>query len=102
MFNQSCSNNNCGQWNSSWDQNQMFNNDMSQWNQMNSSNDQINGCPRPQTLIAPRRVCVTNQITPVPQHIICPIECRRVNHCMRYPVFCPQYEQTFMTMPFMN
>ena len=59
----------------------------------------INGCPRPQPLVAPRKVCVTNQITPVPQPIICPIECRRVNRCMHYPVFIPQYEQTFVTIP---
>lgn len=67
---------------------------------MNDMGCTINGCPRPQPLIAPRRVCVTNQITPVPQPVICPIECRRVNRCMNYPVFFPQYEQTFMTIPF--
>lgn len=59
----------------------------------------INGCPRPQPLVAPRRVCVSNQVTPVPQPVICPIECRRVNHCMYYPVFYPQYEQTFVNAP---
>lgn len=59
----------------------------------------MNGCPRPQPLVAPKRVCVTNQITPVPQPVICPIECRRVNRCMYYPVFYPQYQQTFMTIP---
>ena len=47
-------------------------------------------------LVAPKKVCVTNQITPVPQPVICPIECRRVNHCMYYPVFYPAYEQTFV------
>lgn len=61
--------------------------------------DTMNGCPRPQPLVAPRRVCVTNQITPVPQPVICPIECRRVNRCMYFPVFYPQYEQTFVTLP---
>jgi len=61
--------------------------------------DTINGCPRPQPLVAPRRVCVTNQITPVPQPVICPIECRRVNRCMYFPVFYPQYEQTFVNIP---
>ncbi|MDE6952646.1 MAG: hypothetical protein K2P09_02420 [Erysipelotrichales bacterium] len=59
----------------------------------------INGCPRPQPLVAPKRVCITNQITPVPQPVICPIECRRVNRCVNYPVFYPQYEQTFMNVP---
>jgi hypothetical protein len=59
----------------------------------------INGCPRPQPVVAPKRVCVTQQVTPVPQPVICPIECRRVNRCMYYPVFYPQYEQTFMTIP---
>lgn len=68
----------------------------------NSGCDSINGCPRPQPLVAPRRVCVTNQVTPVPQPVICPIECRRVNRCMYYPVFYPQYEHTFMTLPFNN
>lgn len=62
----------------------------------------MNGCPRPQPLVAPKRVCVTNQVTPVPQPVICPIECRRVNRCMYYPVFYPRYEQTFMTVPFQN
>ena len=62
----------------------------------------VNGCPRPQPLVAPRRVCVTNQITPVAQPVICPIECRRVNHCMYYPVFYPVYEQTFVNAPNMN
>ena len=56
----------------------------------------INGCPRPQPLVAPKRVCVTNQVTCVPQPVICPIECRRVNRCQYYPVFYPQYEQTFV------
>ena len=59
----------------------------------------INGCPRPQPLVAPRRVCVSNQVTPVPQPVICPIECRRVNHCMYFPVFYPQYEHTFVNAP---
>lgn len=59
-----------------------------------------NGCPRPQPIVAPKKVCVTNQVTPVPQPVICPIECRRVNHCMYYPVYYPQYEQTFVTQPF--
>ena len=89
MFNQCCNNNsmnwNQGQWNT--DVNQFHN---------------TGGCQMPETLVAPRRVCVTNQITPVPQLIICPIENRRVNHCMTYPVFVPQYENTFMTMPCMN
>lgn len=62
-------------------------------------NETVGGCPRPQPLVAPRRVCVTNQMTPVPQPVICPIECRRVNRCMYYPVFYPQYEQTFVTIP---
>ena len=65
------------------------------WNSWGS----CNGCPRPQPLVAPRRVCVSQQVTPVPQPVICPIECRRVNRCMYYPVFYPQYEQTFMTVP---
>lgn len=98
MFNQSYGNQSCSN-----DQ------DMSQWNMSGNSCgcgcnchccDNINGCPRPQPLVAPRRVCVTNQVTPVPQPVICPIECRRINRCMYYPVFYPQYEQTFMTMPF--
>lgn len=59
----------------------------------------MNGCPRPQPIVAPKKVCVSNQVTPVPQPIICPIECRRVNHCMYYPVYYPQYEQTFVNAP---
>ncbi len=74
-------------------------NNMNSCNNMNGC-DSVNGCPRPQPLVAPRRVCVTNQVTPVPQPVICPIECRRVNRCMYYPVFYPRYEQTFMTVPF--
>ena len=65
--------------------------------QMNTGN--VNGCPRPQPLVAPKRVCVTNQFTAVPQPVICPIECRRVNHCMYYPVFYPAYEQTYVNAP---
>ncbi len=65
-------------------------------NNWNSNWGSINGCPRPQPLVAPRRVCVTQQVTPVPQPVICPIECRRVNRCMYYPVFYPHYEQTFV------
>ena len=93
MFNQCCSHNS-----NNWDQTQ-WNNNMHQWT--NSGTCQ-NGCSNPEVLVAPRRVCVTNQITPVPQKVICPIECRKINHCMTYPVFVPQYENTFMTMPFMN
>ncbi len=97
MFNQCCNNNS-----SNWNQSQ-FNNDMGQFsNSCGCQNGCQNGCPTPNVLVAPRRICVTNQVTPVPQKVICPIECRRVNHCMSYPVFVPQYENTFMTMPFMN
>ena len=63
-------------------------------------NNTVNGCPRPSPLVAPRRVCVSQQITPVEQPVICPIECRRVNRCMYYPVFYPQYEQTSVNMPY--
>ena len=93
MFNQCCNNNPMN-----WNQGQ-WTNDMGQFT--NNCGCQ-NGCQRPDTLVAPRRVCVTNQVTPVPQRIICPIEHRRVNHCMTYPVFVPQFENTFMTMPCMN
>ena len=92
MFNQCCNHANI------WNQTQC-NNESGQWTNRCLCQ---NGCPRPDVLVAPRRICVTNQITPVPQHVICPIENRRVNHCMTYPVFVPQYENTFMTMPFMN
>lgn len=69
--------------------------------QMNwNHNNCFNGCPKPQPLVAPKRVCVSQQVTPVPQPVICPIECRRVNRCMYFPVFYPQYEHTFMTVPF--
>lgn len=61
---------------------------------------QMNGCPRPQPIVAPKKVCISNQVTPVAQPVICPIECRRVNRCMYYPVYYPQYEQTFVTVPF--
>ncbi len=60
----------------------------------------INGCPRPQPIVADKKVCVSQQVTPVPQPVICPIECRRVNRCMYYPVYYPQYEQTFVNMPY--
>lgn len=90
MFQQSCG---CQNMNSCQGQ-------MAYGNSMNFGN--INGCPRPQPLVAPRRVCITNQVTPVEQPVICPIECRRVNHCMYYPVFYPVYEQTFMNASSMN
>lgn len=64
-----------------------------------SCNNSYQGCPRPQPLVAPKRVCMTQQVTPVPQPVICPIECRRVNRCMYYPVFYPQYVQTFVNEP---
>lgn len=95
MNNQSCGCQNCCH------QCQENNQNYEQMDNMNMSNmyfQQFNGCPRPQPLVAPRRVCVTQQITPVPQKIICPIECRRINRCMYYPVFCPQVEHTFMNM----
>lgn len=69
---------------------------------MQNNTCQMNGCPRPQPLVAPKKVCVTNQVTPVAQPVICPIECRRVNHCMYYPVYYPYYEQTFVNAPSMN
>jgi hypothetical protein len=95
MFNQSCgcqgmNNQTCGCANNTQ---QGCGCSMNNWNMMNST---VNGCPRPQPIVAPRRVCVTQQITPVPQPVICPIECRRVNRCMYYPVFYPHYEQTFV------
>ena len=92
MFNQSCG---C--------QSQTPNMETGNQNMMNPSFgngcDSVNGCPRPQPLVAPKRVCVSNQVTPVPQPVICPIEYRRVNRCMYYPVFYPQYEHTFVTLP---
>ena len=60
----------------------------------------VNGCPRPQPIVAPKRVCVSQQVTAVPQPVICPVECRRVNRCMYYPVYYPQYEQTCVNMPY--
>lgn len=93
MFNQCCNSNamnwNQGQWNTNM-------------GQFTNTCCCQNGCQRPDVLVAPRRVCVTNQVTPVPQRVICPIENRRINHCMTYPVFVPQVENTFMTMPCMN
>lgn len=85
MFPQQCGMNHCQ-------------NDMNGPNTMNTTTN--NGCPRPQPVVAPKKVCVSNQVTPVAQPVICPIECRRVNHCMYYPVYYPQYEQTFMNVPF--
>lgn len=67
---------------------------------MNSCGNGQMGCPRPQPIVAPKKVCVSQQVTRVPQPVICPIECRRVNHCEYYPVFYPQYEQTFVNEPF--
>lgn len=95
MNNQSCGCQNCCR------QCQENNRNYGQMENMNMSNmcfQPFNGCPRPQPLVAPRRICVTQQITPVPQKIICPIECRRINRCMYYPVFYPQVEHTFMNM----
>lgn len=86
MFPQQCGMNHCQ-------------NDINESNTMNTSNN-CNGCPRPQPVVAPKKVCVSNQVTPIAQPVICPIECRRVNHCMYYPVYYPQYEQTFMSVPF--
>ena len=93
MFNQCCNSDSMN-----WNQGQ-WSNDMTQFNNTGTCQS---GCQMPNVLVAPRRVCVTNQVTPVPQKIICPIENRRINHCMTYPVFVPQYENTFMTMPCMN
>ncbi|MCD7950769.1 MAG: hypothetical protein LUG12_11005 [Erysipelotrichaceae bacterium] len=87
MFPQQCGMNHCQ-------------NDMNGPNTMNTTTNNYNGCPRPQPVVAPKKVCVSNQVTPVAQPVICPIECRRVNHCMYYPVYYPQYEQTFMNVPF--
>lgn len=89
MFNQSCGN----QQGCSCQMNSMMSDCGMDNAQMASG---FNGCPRPQPLVAPRRVCVSNQVTRVPQPVICPIECRRVNHCMYFPVFIPQYEHTFV------
>ncbi len=86
MFPQQCGMNHC-------------HNEMNESNTMNTSNN-CNGCPRPQPVVAPKKVCISNQVTPIAQPVICPIECRRVNHCMYYPVYYPQYEQTFMSVPF--
>lgn len=86
MFPQQCGMNHCQ-------------NEINESNTMNTSNN-CNGCPRPQPVVAPKKVCVSNQVTPIAQPVICPIECRRVNHCMYYPVYYPQYEQTFMSVPF--
>jgi len=86
MFPQQCGMNHCQ-------------NEMNEFNTMNSSNN-CNGCPRPQPVVASKKVCISNQVTPIAQPVICPIECRRVNHCMYYPVYYPQYEQTFMSVPF--
>lgn len=106
MYNQSCecqnfynsdrkcmndTNTNCG----------YMNNMSNQCHCMNQCNqNSFNSCPKPPALVAPRKVCVSQQITPVAQPVICPIECRRVNRCMYYPVFYPQYEQTFVNMPY--
>lgn len=91
-----CTSNNCGRTNC---MQSSGNNWMNQWGQ-NICSDTTNGCPRPQPVVAPRKVCVSQQITPVAQPVICPIECRRVNRCMYYPVYYPQYEQTFVNMPY--
>jgi hypothetical protein len=97
MFNQNCQSNT----NMSCDCNM---NSMSNCNNNCSQNTMgcgcFNGCPRPQPIVANKRVCVSQQVTPVPQPIICPIECRRVNRCMYYPVYYPRYEQTFVNMPY--
>lgn len=62
--------------------------------------NQGQGCLQPQALVAPKKVCVTQQVTPVPQPVVCPIECRRVNRYMYYPVYYPQYEQTYVNVPY--
>lgn len=97
MNNQSCGCQSCGNTNCQNCGNMSnMNDNMANMNFMNCNS--MMGCPRPQPLVAPRRVCVTQQITPVPQPVICPIECRRINRCMYYPVFYPQYENTFMNV----
>ena len=88
--------NRCSNCNQSWGCNSCMNQNQQSWDWNNT----VNGCPRPSPLVAPRRVCVSQQITPVEQPVICPIECRRVNRCMYYPVFYPQYEQTSVNMPY--
>lgn len=95
MFHQSCENSQtCG-----CSMNNMPHNCGCGMNNASMGGCQMNGCPRPQPVVAPKKVCVTNQITPVPQPVICPIECRRVNHCMYYPVYYPQYVQTYVNEP---
>lgn len=99
MNNQSCGCQNCcNQCNANNQNYEQIENMNMNMNMSNMCFQPFNGCPRPQPLVAPRRVCVTQQITPVPQKVICPIECRRINRCMYYPVFCPQYEHTFMNI----
>lgn len=100
MYNQSCGcqnmNQTCGCHNMNQSCGCQANTNSCGWQNGMNTWGSVNGCPRPQPLVAPRRVCVTQQVTPVPQPVICPIECRRVNRCMYYPVFYPQYEQTFV------
>ncbi len=63
------------------------------------NNNFMGGCPRPQPIVAPKKVCISQQVTPVPQPVICPIECRRVNRCMYYPVYYPKYEYSYVNVP---
>lgn len=70
-------------------------------NKMCYQNSQwTNGCPQRQPLVAPKKVCISQQVTPVAQPVICPIECRKINRCMYYPVYYPQYYQTYVNMPY--
>ena len=49
-----------------------------------------NNCQQ-KCLVAPTKVYYQHFVTPTPQMVVCPIELRKVNHMVTYPVFVPHY-----------
>ncbi len=107
MFNRNCNNqysSNC--------QSMQFDNQYSSDCQCNhyQCDNQFNSCngcmnqnfefSSPQPIVADKKVCVTQRITPVAQPVICPIECRTINRPLLYPVYYPQYVHTVCNQPF--
>lgn len=87
MFNQNCfhQNPNCGCMNNCSCSNHGCN---------NHSSDNAYAFAQAQPIVAQKKVCVSQKVTPVAQPVICPIECRTINRPMFYPVYYPQYEYT--------
>lgn len=97
--NHSCSRNSCG-CNQSQGYQPFTLNDGYGFNNFNngfngySNGYPFNGTPRANPIVAPKRVCISNQTQFVEQPVICPVECRRVNNVVYYPKYYPNYYYT--------